>query len=149
MHGKRTSFVLAAALATGVQGHAQSTLASLRDHKRVLLVFGAGDFRLEDQWKILAVERNEVAQRDLVTVLITEVPAATQNGEGPARAFFSAAEQHAARTRFHVPKNEFTVILIGKDGGEKLRSNKPISWQNLQSTIDAMPMRQAEASRSR
>lgn len=38
----------------------------------------------------------------------------------------------------------FTFILIGKDGGEKLRSNKPISLKKLYGTIDAMPMRKGE-----
>lgn len=36
------------------------------------------------------------------------------------------------------------VILIGKDGGAKLRSEKPLSMAKLQETIDAMPMRQDE-----
>jgi len=35
-------------------------------------------------------------------------------------------------------------LLIGKDGGVKLRSNSPISNVNLFNTIDAMPMRQRE-----
>jgi hypothetical protein len=53
-------------------------------------------------------------------------------------------EQTAARRRFHIRPNDFTVILIGKDGGEKLRSRQPISLDTLRSTIDAMPMRQEE-----
>jgi hypothetical protein len=35
-------------------------------------------------------------------------------------------------------------LLIGKDGGVKLRSNSPISNEKLFRTIDAMPMRQRE-----
>ncbi len=56
----------------------------------------------------------------------------------------SPDEQAAARRRFHVRPNDFTVILIGKDGGEKLRSHQPVSLDILRSTIDAMPMRQEE-----
>jgi hypothetical protein len=56
----------------------------------------------------------------------------------------TAAEQAATRKRFHIAPNAFTVILIGKDGGEKLRSSIPLSVDTLRSTIDAMPMRQDE-----
>jgi hypothetical protein len=38
----------------------------------------------------------------------------------------------------------FEVILIGKDGGVKLRAKTPISIQELFSLIDAMPMRRQE-----
>lgn len=38
----------------------------------------------------------------------------------------------------------FTVILIGKDGGEKYRSAKPVTSAHLFALIDAMPMRKAE-----
>jgi len=38
----------------------------------------------------------------------------------------------------------FTIILIGKDGGEKLRSDSILTQKKLFDIIDAMPMRQAE-----
>jgi hypothetical protein len=38
----------------------------------------------------------------------------------------------------------FTFILIGKDGGEKFRSNKPINLEKLYAKIDAMPRRKIE-----
>ena len=38
----------------------------------------------------------------------------------------------------------FTVILIGKDGGEKYRSNSILDVDRLFAMVDAMPMRQAE-----
>lgn len=43
-----------------------------------------------------------------------------------------------------VTKGPFTVILIGKDGGEKLRSHQPVSLTKLFDVIDNMPMRQQE-----
>ncbi len=45
---------------------------------------------------------------------------------------------------FNAPKDAFTIILIGKDGGEKLRANTSISEAELFALIDAMPMRQRE-----
>ena len=47
--------------------------------------------------------------------------------------------------RYHVAPTDFTVLLLGKDGGEKLRSTKPISFETLRDTIDTMPMRKQEA----
>ena len=41
----------------------------------------------------------------------------------------------------------FTFILIGKDGGEKLRSNEAVGLEKLYAIIDAMPMRQEEMKR--
>jgi hypothetical protein len=38
----------------------------------------------------------------------------------------------------------FTFILIGKDGGEKLRSDTVVPYRKLFATIDAMPMRRTE-----
>ncbi|MCJ8209665.1 DUF4174 domain-containing protein [Mucilaginibacter sp. RS28] len=57
--------------------------------------------------------------------------------------------------RYYSPKNTsvyksnhirpgFTVVLIGKDGGEKLRSHQLVSTQKLFSLVDAMPMRKQE-----
>jgi len=38
----------------------------------------------------------------------------------------------------------FQVLLIGKDGGVKLRSSEPVSMKDLFGLIDSMPMRQQE-----
>jgi hypothetical protein len=46
---------------------------------------------------------------------------------------------------YGVERDEFVVILIGKDGGEKLRKTGEILPTDLLfATIDAMPMRQRE-----
>ena len=38
----------------------------------------------------------------------------------------------------------FEAVLVGKDGGVKLRRTAPVSATELFGTIDAMPMRQGE-----
>ena len=48
------------------------------------------------------------------------------------------------RGSFHVPADEFAIVLIGKDGGEKLRRHTPLTVRELNAVIDAMPMRQQE-----
>lgn len=48
------------------------------------------------------------------------------------------------RKSFAVDTQNFCIILIGKDGGEKRRSHEPLQAEDLFQTIDAMPMRQQE-----
>ncbi len=45
-------------------------------------------------------------------------------------------------TRFGAPA--FSVVLIGKDGGEKLRRQAPLAPAELFAIVDAMPMRREE-----
>lgn len=45
--------------------------------------------------------------------------------------------------------SSFTLILVGRDGGEKLRCTGVVSAEKLFGLIDAMPMRKDEIKRSR
>ena len=53
-------------------------------------------------------------------------------------------EAATLRHRFHIASADFTVILLGKDGGEKLRCHTPVKIEVLTGLIDTMPMRQQE-----
>lgn len=125
------------------------SLASLKDTNRVLLIFSPSDRspEFERQLDLLDKHAYDLRDRDLVLLPVVTVakPPANANtlraGHPP---FASQTEQLALRHRFHVAPNEFTVILIGKDGGEKLRQQTPISIDKLNAVIDAMPMRQDE-----
>ncbi len=46
-----------------------------------------------------------------------------------------------------VRRGEFNLVLIGKDGGVKYRSQQATETRDIFSTIDAMPMRQNEMRR--
>ncbi len=41
-------------------------------------------------------------------------------------------------------QTDFTIILVGKDGSEKLRTHKLLTTKKLFAIIDAMPMRRDE-----
>jgi hypothetical protein len=116
------------------------TLASLRDRARPLLIFAPtpDDPQLKIQLRRLHQGAAAVADRDIVAIAIP------WNNPSPTAATLTTADAVAARRRFHVAPSDFTVILLGKDGGEKLRSTKPLTLQKLSDTIDAMPMRQDE-----
>ena len=65
------------------------------------------------------------------------------------RSLFDAAKSGMAdRDLVLIPvigkRPHFEAVLVGKDGGEKLRSPEPLTPERLFETIDAMPMRQQE-----
>ncbi len=117
-----------------------TTLQRLRDHARPLLIFAPrpDDPQLEIQLRTLKEHAAEAHDRQLVPVAIP------YNNPSPTAVQLSPEDATEARRRFHVDPARFTVILIGKDGGAKLRSTKPLSMHKLNDTIDAMPMRQQE-----
>lgn len=47
-----------------------------------------------------------------------------------------------ARERYGIDPREFTVLLVGLDGGVKLVARDPVGPGMIFTTIDAMPMRQ-------
>jgi hypothetical protein len=106
------------------------TLDSLKDRNRVLLVFAAASQDTQSSQQKLIFHQHEAAMKERDLVLMA-VPAGSAD----------------LRTRFRVAPRGFTVILVGKDGGEKMRTHQPIPAEKLEQTIDAMPMRQDEMRR--
>ena len=125
------------------------TLASLTGTHRVLLVFALSATAPKYQQQIDQLQHHaaEFKNRDLILMPVLSQaadPYASETlGQLPL-ATPSAPEQQALRSRFHIAPDNFTVVLIGKDGGEKLRQSQPITIDTLTRTIDAMPMRQQE-----
>jgi hypothetical protein len=122
--------------------HAQHkvTLDAMRDRNRPVLVFAPSESpQVTEQLRILTRAADDLHERDVLVVPILLKPSSSNNSNT-----LSPEDQTAARRRFHIHPNDFTVILLGKDGTEKLRSHHPISLETLRSTIDAMPMRQDE-----
>ena len=119
--------VLAVALA------ASPTLAEMKWERRVLIVAAPSlqDAALAEQRRILANWKANSDDRDLTVVEVI--------GDQVRAAGDTAA---SIRRNYRLPA-AFTAILIGKDGGEKLRSTKPFPAAVLEQTIDAMPMRRA------
>ena len=111
-------------------------VAPARGTSRVLLVFAPSrsDRRYAEQTQVLDADKPGAAERNLVLVSVIGAGGETADGEPGGR----------LRSRYGVPQGGFAVLLIGKDGGAKLRSDRPISLTKLFAAIDAMPMRQAE-----
>jgi hypothetical protein len=87
----------------------------------------------------IMVQKAEVDDRDLI---VFEVPA-----RGPARMNNTPLDRKDAdsiRTHFAIPSNTFSLILVGKDGGIKLKREDRVDLREVFGLIDSMPMRQRE-----
>lgn len=85
---------------------------------------------LERQRTLLSTHAEAMRERDMVVYEVT--------GGSP----------EAKKLRQHLRiEAGFTVILIGKDGGEKFRSGEPLEAEQFFRLIDAMPMRRGEIRR--
>ncbi|MEL6591820.1 MAG: DUF4174 domain-containing protein, partial [Bacteroidota bacterium] len=108
---------------------------------RILVVFAPSENASLYQQQLAEIETmgDGFAERDLVlfSVFATE-------GQGP-DATLSQAEVRFLRERYQVAPGEFVAILIGKDGGRKLRrKGNVLEEPDLFPLIDSMPMRQRE-----
>ncbi len=130
-------------LAMARPARAAPPLASWRWRSRLLLVFAPGPDNpdLLDQRRLLATDQSGGAARDLVTIEIVR-----NEAEIAGRADASL-DSFRVRSEYSVPPERFTIILIGKDGGEKLRRTRPVSADMLFGLIDRMPMGRSEAQR--
>lgn len=106
-------------------------LARYRWSNRLLLVFAPSAESVEyaEQQRLLEGSGPGFEERDLLT-----------------RTFFEdgSGEAVEAREAFGVGEEEFAAILVGKDGGEKVRYSEPVTLGELFGRIDAMPIRQRE-----
>ncbi len=94
------------------------------DNSRKILIFGNDQALVKAQQSWLMKDSSGVAERDIQIV--------------------SVNEGSTLLSQYGVAPNQFMIILIGKDGGEKFRSVKPETTKTLFAIIDAMPMRQSE-----
>jgi hypothetical protein len=145
----KSFFAIALIAAMPPVTHAQQTLSSLAGRNRVLLVFAPDslDRRFGQQLDNFAHHSADSSSRDLVLIPIVPdsgLPDASPVLRELRPPLVHDDEKITIRKRFHIAPGSFTVILVGKDGGEKLRSTTPIAIARLNRVIDAMPMRKEE-----
>ena len=112
---------------------APDPLARYRWTARVLVAVApdAADPALARQRQLFEAMGAAARERDLVLV-----EAVGRSGE-------------PLRQALGCPPGVFAAVLVGKDGGAKLRSPEPLGADQLVPVIDAMPMRQDETRRPR
>lgn len=107
---------------------------------RPVMVFApsAEDERLSRQRQAFARLHQDLRERDIVLIEVVGNQVATIHGP--------ECDQNAdaLRARYGAAADQFSTLLIGKDGGVKLRSDEPVTSDKLFGLIDAMPMRRRE-----
>ena len=108
-----------------------ATMAAAQSPRRLIVVVGQPDDpRVTQQRAALEHDAAALRERDLVVQDITPEAARRERPE------LGVGSQAA-----------FEVLLVGKDGGVKLRREKPIAVSEIAALIDTMPMRQNEMRR--
>ncbi len=85
-------------------------------------------------------KRAEAAFRERDIVVVNVIGQGVSAALGPP----PGVDAGQLRKRFGVGEDDFAFILVGKDGGIKLRSDSPVPAARLSGVIDAMPMRRRE-----
>lgn len=104
----------------------QNSLEHYRWHKRLLMIFAPSDRDADFMRQMALLQQQQDALRERDIVVLSDVRPADG---GALRAQLNPAG--------------FEIVLVGKDGGMKLRETRPVSAEALLSLVDRMPMRQA------
>ena len=125
----KQAFLASFALAVSLSIMNAKNLDELRWKERVLLIYApkGSEKQLGRQEALLGLHDMELTDRD-VTQIVVRAP----------------AENPEIAKRFKLSGAGFTVLLIGKDGREKLRSHEIVLPETICRLIDSMPMRQEE-----
>ena len=123
---------------------AAAAAAELDDYlwqRRPLLLFApaASDPRLVETVRRIEASRCDFADRDMVLGLIVTQGTSTLDGQ-----IVDTSQARRLFSEFGIGANAFSAVLIGKDGGEKLRVNEVPDLAAVYAVIDGMPMRSAE-----
>jgi hypothetical protein len=108
----------------------------------VLLAPSAATPEHAEQRASLAVAAEALRARDMVVVSVFADGSGTVEGRPLAP---GAATR--LRRRLRAPADGLTVLLVGKDGGTKLRRRAPVRPDDLFALVDGMPMGRVEARR--
>ncbi|MBD2358341.1 DUF4174 domain-containing protein [Tolypothrix sp. FACHB-123] len=142
------STLLPVSFASNVQGSSNHqlkmssfNLSSQKWQNRVLLIFAPSvdNHAYQQQMQLLQQHHSGLVDRDLVLVQVLATDTSYANGQ-----LIDQSSVANLRDRFGVDKNNFRVILVGKDGGVKRQEATPVEVKAIFEQIDAMPMRQQE-----
>ena len=131
---------------TAVLMPARASSAELGDYLwqgRPLLVFAPteNDPRLVETMRRIEASQCDFADREMVLGRIVTDGTSTLDGD-----IVDTNQAQRLRSAFGIGADSFSVVLIGKDGGEKLRVNDIPDLQVIYAVIDGMPMRGREMS---
>lgn len=135
-------------LGTGAAGAAAPEeapdLESYRWKNRLLLVFAGtpADPAYQALEREIQEQASGVRERELLVFRLLEQGPSSMPGLE-----ISPAGARALRQRFRIAPGTFTAVLVGKDGGMKLKQEGKVTLIDIFGLIDSMPMRQREMQR--
>ena len=97
---------------------------------------------LQSQLKAFAVDQEALTDRNLIIFLITENGVYDDGGESV------ALNAERLRNNLGIEKDFTGTVLIGKDGGVKLKKEFHVDPETIFTLIDGMPMRRSEMRKS-
>lgn len=138
-----SKWIMATMTVLGTATIAHSTadqLSQFRWNHRILVIFSdrSDDANYVQQIGALKGAQEALAERDMLIISVVSDAAAIIDKPQ------LKLDANSLKKRLDAEGRGFRAVLIGKDGGAKLSSNRPITPVELFSTIDAMPMRQSE-----
>lgn len=120
-----------------LQGEDTLDLENFRWKNRLILIFSPSktDTVYLRQIRELENEKKALEDRDIVVLHIF-----------PQGGFYDThkinqGSAKALRKNYRIAENQFMLILVGKDGGTKLKENKMTHLSQILGLIDSMPMR--------
>ncbi|MEH3139663.1 MAG: DUF4174 domain-containing protein [Mycobacterium kyogaense] len=140
----RSALVATTVVVCAALGSATAWASGLGDYlweRRPLVVFSpAGDDpRLTETLRRIDDSQCAFADRDMVLALVVAGGSSTLDS-----AAMDPGESDRLSQRYRVAPDAFTVVLVGKDGGEKWRTDEVPDLKVVYSVIDGMPMRSRE-----
>jgi hypothetical protein len=138
-----TTLLLFVVITMAAQANGQDKIR-LKDYQwknRLILAFSPStkDKGYRAFAKDIALQAEEVVDRDLLVFRLLET-GEVRLGETS----LPTGSGDYLRESFSIRPGRFTVLLIGKDGGVKLRREGGVELGEIFSLIDSMPMRQRE-----
>ena len=101
---------------------------------RLIVINGVSDVHKQ----IEVFDQPSLADRNM-KILILQKDQVVTNDKDTLR-----IDPNAIREHLNIPQNDYAVLLIGKDGGIKMRKNEFVNPNIIYALIDQMPMRQSE-----
>ncbi|MEU0493960.1 DUF4174 domain-containing protein [Mycobacterium sp. NPDC006124] len=133
------ALVAGLALGSGTAGAVE--LGDYRWERRPLLVFAPtnDDPRLLETVRRVEASRCDFAAREMVLGVLVADGDSTLDGRA-----VEAGQSRRLRSQFGIRDDDFALLLIGKDGGEKLRLGEVPELGAVYGVVDGMPMRRGE-----
>jgi|SRR6056297_1058681 len=124
--------------------HAQNLSDYQWKNRLVILVDeGLETEAIRSQFKAIVSKPDELIERDILLFQLTPKTIVLSNGE---KAKLSVNETYSTLS---ITKNFKGILLIGKDGGIKLKKPFEVNTADIFALIDGMPMRKSEIKKSR